>query len=216
MIMAAEEIKTLSQILVEAMRRYDFNVEKLSRLTDISERFLEALIEERFEKLPAVPYARGYIKKIAGLLNLDGEELWEVYLKNRRDIRRSGEKDKLPANRFALSSIFNRSAVIVIVIFILILGYFAVRGGLILSRPEISFSNLEENYTISSEPEINIKGKVKPTDVLTINSNRLYPDSEGNFETLVRLQPGLNTLEFKVRRFLGEEKTITKQIFYAQ
>ena len=56
-------------------------VEKLADLSDIPERYLKALEGGDFKNLPPSPYARGYLMKIALILNVDGELLWQIYKK---------------------------------------------------------------------------------------------------------------------------------------
>lgn len=210
------EMKTLSQLIAESMRRAGLDVERLGRLTGISERFIGALLEEKLNDLPSAPYVRGYLKRISEVLNLNGEEIWRVYLKDRQEIRRSGEKDKLPANRFAASPLLKRPVVIIILLILVLLVYFLLRSGTIFGQTEINFIGLGESYVVSPGSEFVIRGTIEPLASLTMNGTRLYPDEEGYFEVKVQLQPGLNTFEFKVAKFLGEEKTIVKQIFYGQ
>ncbi len=206
--------RRFSQIIVEAMKRYDLNFEKLSRLTNISERYLEALIEERFEALPPAPYVHGYIKKIAKVLELDGDQIWNEFLKYHPQIRRSGEKDRLPSNRFAFNRVFLKPFLIFLVLVFLISVYFILKS-FFYYQPEITFLNLNEGDIITKEPELVIKGKVKLADLLTLNGNRIYPDTQGNFETVVTLQPGLNALEFRAKKILsGKEIVITKKVIY--
>jgi hypothetical protein len=213
--MPKEELKTFSQILIEAMQRYDFNVEKLARLTGISERFLEALINENYKELPSAPYVRGYLREIGKLLSLNGDELWKVYLKGRTEIKSSGEKDKLPSNRFATSSPFwGRSTIIVLLLIIIIAGYLVVRGGSILGQPALEIIKPKQDSLVTNEADFLIQGKTDSFAILTLNGERIYPDKDGNFETKVRLQNGLNTFEFKVKKLLGRERVIVRQIIY--
>lgn len=199
---------------MEAMRRYSFDVEKLSRLTGIPERFINALIEERWGQLPPVPYARGYLRKVSEILNLNSDEIWQNYLKDRREIRRSGRHDRLPANRFALNPLLNRSLVIFAVIIFLLIVYFILLGGSILGNTEIQIFDFSDDYLVWSNPEFVFRGRVAPLAALTINGSSFYPDEEGYFEIPVRLQPGLNNFEFKAKKILGREGKVIKQIFY--
>jgi len=212
--MPKEELKTFSQILVEAMQHYDFNIEKLSRATGISERFLEAFINENFSELPPAPYVRGYLREIGKFLNLNGDELWQIYLKGRNDIKSSGEKDRLPSNRFAFSPFFGRAAIIVFLFLVVVFSYLIVRGGSILGQPSLEIISPKQDFLVTNETDFLIQGKTDTFVILTLNGNRLYPDKDGNFELKVRLQPGLNSFEFKAKRFLGREKVIVRQIVY--
>lgn len=209
------ELKSLAKIIIDAMRYYDLNVDKLSRLTGISERFLDALLEDKFNQLPSAPYVHGYLNKVAKVLNLDGEEIWRIYLKDHRAIRRSGEKDKFPPNRFIYRFWFNRPVVLAAILIIILLLYLFLRINLV-GRPRLYFEQwLNQNYLTASSSKIQIDGRLKPLAVLTINGEQINLDTDGRFEAAIRLNPGLNILNFKVRKFLGKEKLVAvKQIFY--
>ncbi len=104
------ENKNLANLILEALKLKGLNLDKLSQLTGVSERSLALILEERFEKLPSAPYIHGYLLKIAEVLNLDGQKLWQEYLKNNAEIRRSGQEDTLPLNRFAIPKLNKKTS----------------------------------------------------------------------------------------------------------
>ena len=57
---------------------------------------------------------------------------------------------------------------------------------------------------------------MNPNDQLTLNGERLYPDKDGKFEKSIQLQSGFNTLTFSIKKLLGKEYIINKQVFYKQ
>jgi len=208
-----ERRNNLSSLILETLRAKNLSVEKLSQMTGVPERFLNLLIEERFEKLPAAPYVRGYLLKIAQALNLEGNRLWGEYLKDNALIRRSGKKDELPPNRFALSVITVNKKIIAFVGVLLILGIFvAIRLPSILGVPELIVD--VEDDVVTSSSVITLSGTIELKDQLTINGELIYPDSNGAFTKTVTLEPGFNTFVFNAKRFLGKERTAVKQIFY--
>ena len=197
-----ERRNNLSSLILETLRAKNLSVEKLSQMTGVPERFLNLLIEERFEKLPAAPYVRGYLLKIAQALNLEGNRLWGEYLKDNALIRRSGKKDELPPNRFALSVITVNKKIIAFVGVLLILGIFvAIRLPSILGVPELIVD--VEDDVVTSSSVITLSGTIELKDQLTINGELIYPDSNGAFTKTVTLEPGFNTFVFNAKRFLG-------------
>jgi len=206
------ETKNLSTLLIETLRTKNLTVEKLGIMTGISERFLNLLIEENFKKLPAAPYVHGYILKIAEVLNLDGEKLWQEYLKDHNSINRSGENDKMPQNRFITKNL-NKKTLIIIIIITLILIYLIIRLPLILGKPPLALANFA-NETIVTEEKYQITGEINPSDKLTINNEIVFTDEHGKFQKTFKLHPGFNTFEFKVKNILGRETALIKQVFY--
>ncbi len=208
-----QEIKNLSSLILESLRTKGLTVERLSQLSGVSERFLTSLIEGKMEKLPPRPYAHGYLVKVAEALNLDGEKLWADYLKNNEAIRRSGKNDRLPRNRFAVPP-FNKKIAVAALALLIVAVYAAVRLPAFFGKPRLTLTNLEDNRTVVREKNFTIKGKINPPSQLTVNDETIYPDRSGSFEKSLELQPGFNTLTFKIKKFLGEERAVTRQIFY--
>lgn len=203
----------LASLILEALKLRGLTLDKLSQITGVSERSLALILEERFDKLPPEPYVHGYIIKIAEALNLDGQKLWQEYLKNNEEIRRSGQEDILPPNRFAIPRI-NKKIAVGVIAAILILGYLAVRLPAIFGQPEIIIQGMDNNPTVVLEASTTIHGIMNPADELKINGEIIYPDKDGNFQKNVLLQSGFNNIVFQIKKLLGKTYTIDKQIFY--
>ena len=209
-----DENHNLSSILIGAMRAKGLTTEKLSQQTGISERFITPLLEEDLNKLPALPYAHGYVLKIAETLDLDGKEIWETYFRDNELLKSSGDKDRLPENRFALSWL-NKKVLLLAIIILAVAGYFVIRSFFVfdISR-EIKIEGLENDIVVVSEPIFTIRGKVNPDLGLTINQSRIYSDTSGIFEETIKLDPGLNTVTIILEGLLGKKEKIIKQILY--
>ena len=202
-------------MLTEVLQDKNINLAKLSELTGVSERFLEALVEEKFEKFPASPYVRSYLFKIAEVLGIDGQKLWQEYQKNTL-LKKSGINDRLPLNRYQPRPL-NKKIILLTIVLLFIIGYLILRYNLFLGKPELSLrgqlANSPDNF-VFSEPVLKIEGRVKPGDQLMINQEKNYVDENGYFQKDFSLQPGLNVLQFQIKRFLGRETLITKQVLY--
>ena len=181
---------------------------KLSDLTDVPQRFIVSLVDGDFKNLPSEPYIRGYLFKVAGVLDADPNFLWRSFRQS-SEIHSSGSADLLPINRFSLQRISSKKVWIVLVALIL-LGFLGFRVDSILGNPTLEVT-LPETTTSQT---INVTGKLKPVDPLTLDSEVIYPDKSGKFEERIQLESGPNTLEFKVKRYLGREITVVKQVFY--
>ncbi len=181
---------------------------KLSLLTDVPQRFIASLVRGDFNDLPSEPYIRGYLFKIAGVLDADPNFLWRSFRQS-TETRSSGGEDLLPANRFGLRKISSKKVWIALLAIIL-LGFLGLRLNSILGKPTLEVTLPE---TTASQI-ISVTGKVNPDDTLTLNNEVVYPNESGGFEKEVQLESGLNTLEFKVKRRLGRETRVVKQVFY--
>jgi len=205
------EKKIFSEILLGAMKSKGFTVEKLAQATGISDRFIESLLGEEFEKLPSSPYVRGYLMKISETLELNGSQIWEEFLENGKRLRSSGFKDELPGNRFAKKTVEGK-LVIAGVIILVILSYAGFQIQSYFSTPNLDLEGFEDNMIVKSE-KFHVAGKVDPKHQIFLNGEQLYPDDEGMFEKDIYLQSGFNTLNFRIKKFLGREYEIQKQVF---
>src|SRR5579884_2548573 len=59
--------------LRDARRQRGIDLDAAQRATHICRRYLEAIEDERFDLLPAPPYARGFLREYAEYLGLDGD-----------------------------------------------------------------------------------------------------------------------------------------------
>lgn len=150
--------------------------------------------------------------KIGQVLDLDGQNLWKLYHAE-LDLKHSGPLDKLPENRYALRHM-DRRLVIGLVALILLALYVGMNARRFLGQPELTLTNpATETATVSNE-FINLEGRINPRDKLLVNDKELTPNGDGNFEMPYRLEPGLNTITVTVRRILGRETRLVRQVIY--
>lgn len=66
--------------LAAVRKAQDMSLDDLARTTRISARYLEAIEDNRFERLPAAVFVRGYLKEIATTLCIDEAPLIQGYM----------------------------------------------------------------------------------------------------------------------------------------
>lgn len=203
--------KDLKTLLSGTMEMKNLSPEKLAQITNIPERYISALQNMEIDKLPAAPYVRAYLKKIAGVLNLDYDELWTLY-EQELPHKTSGLFDTLPANRFAIQRL-DKKIWFAAFAALLLLVYITLNIN-IFGTPSLEVTSPEEPFINVYESSVVLSGIINPKDKLTINGEEMPSDADGNFETSFNLQPGLNTIELKVKRFLGNETRVIRQVLY--
>ncbi len=209
---AQNSMPHLRDMLLDALEARGLNMQRLAELTDIPERYLAALRDNETKRLPAAPYIRGYLMKIGAVLGIDGKTLWDAY-KTQNPVRTSGVEDRLPINRFAIQN-SNKKFIVLGVILLLGIVYLVWRGNDFLGTPRIDIISPATNDILVTTSPLKLVGQINPRDKLTINGEELVPDASGHFEKEFPLQDGVNTAEFKVKRFLGKETTVVRQIIY--
>lgn len=95
--------------LKEIRKSYGLKIEDVSRATCISSRYLEAIEEGDFSKIPADIYTRGYIRGYANYLGVPLPEAFkefETYLENKRPAENNGRIVKKKTFLQILSGMF--------------------------------------------------------------------------------------------------------------
>lgn len=203
----------LSETLKEILESKGITLEKLSETTGVPKRYLEALISGEYKHLPAAPYTRGYILKIAKAFRLNGEELWETY-RNELSLKISGQNDKLSSNRFALPKKANKKNIIFIIISILVIVYLSFQWRNIFGTPKLEIITPASSEIFVNSNPFKVTGLTDQKNKLIINGEEIVINSTGWFEKDINLQKGPNIIEFEVKKFLGKEIKISKQVIY--
>ena len=204
--------QSVQEIFKEAMEARGLGVDKLAEHINVPPHYIAAILMGQVEKLPAAPYARNYVLKMAEVLNVDGESLWQRY-KREYPLKSSGAEDAFPTNRFAVKSL-NKGVITICVLAVAVVGYLAWQYNELLGSPQIELLSPTEDVTLLSASAITLRGIVDPDDKLEINGEEVMVAQDGNFEKNFSLQSGLNTIEFRVSRLLGKETVERRQVIY--
>ena len=193
------------------IRERGLTLKKLSELSGITLKYLEYLSAGNFEALPSAPYFRGYLEKLGRILDFDYREWWQN-IKEEEIVKTSGTLDQLPKNRFALSS--PGKFIWPGIFLLLVVFYFGARFSKIFGQPQVSVAYPTEAFTNTASQEIVVRGELKDGDKLVINGEAVVMEDDGTWEKNILLEPGLNTIEIKAKKFLGRETRIIRQVLY--
>lgn len=206
--------RSLKSILADQLEAKDTTVEKVIDKTGIPEHYLRAIMANQTDRLPALPYIRAYLLAVADYLELDRNVVLEAY-RTEFSGKMSGSADRLPGNRFALDRRNRKwiwiSALIIAGIFV---AYSVLRSAF-FGAPYFRLVNPPQDAEIFETigPTILLAGTTESNGKLTINGELVPVRSDGSFEFEFPLSPELNTIEFKVERFLGKTLTVIKKVY---
>ncbi len=207
------EHHSLKKFFEERLQSREINLERLAQKTGVAERHIEAILSGDLEKLPAAPYIRGYLMKIAQALDLDVNEVMLTY-RQETSLRTSGAKDVLPSNRFRLTSSTNPRLILFSAggaLALLVFGFFLFR---VLNRPTLRITVPVLPVTTVTERELVIQGSINAGDKIIIGGDEVPTNARGEFSYPYTLEPGLNTIEFVATKILGRETRMTRQVVY--
>ncbi len=202
---------TVGELLHNARLEKKLELSVVEKATKIREKFLVALENNDFDKLPPGTFTKGFIKNYAAFLGLPAEEILAFY-------RRQVNEEKVPVlplegpkiGRFALTpQFFTTSAVgILVVLFFayLVFSYFQFAGSpaLVINSPR--------NNSVVSEEQIEVVGKTDPEATLSVNGQTVAVSENGTFDVKIPLQPGLNILTITATNKFKRQTTMVRSL----
>lgn len=213
---AVEELPSFGEKLKKAREDAELTKEKVAQLLNLPIKYLAYLESGEVEKLPADVFAKGFLRKYAKLLEIDGEVLVADYEKESRIVKhlRSQEHQALPTLRSRKFVITPKTLgwLAGATILFLVVGYFFYQLHFLLSPPSLRVSEPGQTDFVAAGSEILFKGQTEPGAKLTINGQQSYIDKDGNFEQTVNLIQGLNIIKVEATNRFGKSRSETRRI----
>ena len=204
-------MKTIGEIIHASRVDRSLSEQQLSGLTRIDVKYIQALEENDFQKLPSATFTKGFVRNLAQALGKNPDE-WVALL--RRDYQAatiSTTPLSLPRRRakFSLASLFQSQMALLLLGSLVFVIYLGFQYRAVITPPALEVINpLKDAVTISP---ITIEGKTASGTTITINDDlKITPDSSGYFAAKLNFSPGQNEVKVSVtNRF---SRTTTKVI----
>ncbi|MBU3924815.1 helix-turn-helix domain-containing protein [Patescibacteria group bacterium] len=197
---------TLAEKLAEMRKKYNLGMDFISDKTKIPKKYLAYLEEERFDKLPAEVYVKGFLKKIAEFYELDPKSFVLLYEKE-EGIRKNIDKGRFPALNLAKNPTFiitpkKITLFAISIILILFSSFLAYHVSSVFKGPQLIIDSPLDNSVVESAP-ILVSGEVKDSAAqVSINGQIIGLKEDGKISQYVNLSPGLNKITISaVNRF---------------
>lgn len=201
------------EFIAARMRDKGISVKRLAEITGITPAHLENLVRGNFHEMPSVPYFRGYVMRVAKVLDFDGEAWW-AKIKKETSVKNSGPSDELPRNRFIKKDIPKTWWIAGIVVVLLVI-YLIIAFPRIAGKPTLTVTYPPGNPFLTMSTTLTIQGTVQNADLLYLNGEGIViaPDGTWQKEVLIS-QSEPNTFQIVAKKFLGGETDVTEQIIY--
>jgi cytoskeletal protein RodZ len=195
-------MKTLGQVLQTLREKQKLSIEQLARKSFVPQHVLESLENEQFETLPAAALVRGYIQLIAPLLEVSDETLLALY---RRDVQekkldKSAETSRLQRrsslgrwNRPAFLSPSRWFSFVMAGAILIAIGSVTLWQWQQLSQPPKLRVDQPEPFALVKSP-VQVTGKTSPENTVTINTENVSLNPQGEFSQVLQIPPGERTL----------------------
>jgi len=205
--------QTLGERIKRVRHKKRISLSKMEGLTKIRSRYIEAIERGEYQSLPGEIYIKGFLKNIAKVLNMDGDNLIGLYKEETRGKKQKDTIfDRMKDVTEAKFIITPRLIFIFfgIMIIFLIGGYFWYQVSGFAAAPNLSLTKPTEEDITTKSNEIVISGTTDPGTILTINDQAITIDLEGNFNEVIKLKSGVNQIVVSATNKIGKEvvKTI--------
>jgi len=178
-------------------------LEDVSKKTKIKISYLELIEAGKYDKLPSVSYAHGFVRSYTGFLGLPEEEIMAVFRrefdeeKAYRVLPRGFDNNQdIPLSRFKLKQTF----ILIILIFVFFMGFILFSYRYAFLNPPLHINN----YSVSSS-EVTITGNTDSNSTVYINKEAVSVDQSGHFKKTISVFSGKTTIIIKaVNKFLRE------------
>lgn len=197
---------TLAEKLAEMRKKYNLDMDFISDKTKIPQKYLIYLENEKFDKLPAGVYVKGFLKKIAEFYELDQKSFLLLYEKE-EGIRKNIDKGRFPALNLAKNPTFiitpkKITLFAISVMLILFSSFLVYQVSSVFKGPQLIIDSPLDNSVVESAP-ILVSGEVKDSAAqVSINGQIIGLKEDGKISQYVNLSPGLNKITISaVNRF---------------
>ncbi|MBU3924452.1 helix-turn-helix domain-containing protein [Patescibacteria group bacterium] len=197
---------TLAEKLGEMRKKYNLGMDFISAKTKIPQKYLIYLENEKFDKLPAGVYVKGFLKKIAEFYELDQKSFLLLYEKE-EGIRKNIDKGRYPALNLVKNPTFiitpkKITLFAISVMLILFSSFLVYQVSSVFRGPQLIIDSPSDNSVVEGAP-ILVSGEVKdPMASVSINGRIIDLKEGGKISQYVNLSPGLNKITISaVNRF---------------
>ncbi len=208
-------MKTVGEILKKARLEKKLAFEDVEKATKIRKKFLIGLEENSWDKLPSLPYIKGFIRNYSIFLGLKPDEMVAIF---RRHFKEQDKTRLLPTGLtkpldepiFRLTPQIGLTG-IVTALLLLFFGYLFFQYQSYTSPPNLTVIKPLEGEIMNTN-KIEVSGKTDTDAVISVNNEKIALDVNGEFSTNLLLSPGVNSISIQSTSKNGKKKTVTRTI----
>lgn len=208
-------MKTVGEILKRARVEKNLDYEAVEKKTRIRKKFLEALEDNDWSRLPSPNYIKGFIRNYSSYLGLKGDEMVAIFRRQYTDSENAklslpdlSEPLRVPLFKITPQRVVFLSTFLFIFLFIFYLfsQYLAFTGS-----PMLSVTAPKEGE-VFTDPKVVITGTTDKDAQVFINNQKIDINDEGAFKQEIILNPGINQLTIESQSKMGKKSKVTRTI----
>lgn len=203
-------MKTIGEYFKYERHRKKLSFLDIEEKTKIKKDFIQSIENEKWSNLPEYPVVLGFVKSIAGILEIDPDKAAAF-------LRRDYPPKVIPINpKPDVSKEFVWSPkltflVSISVIALLAFAYLTIQYRKFVSPPKLVV-DLPRNEQEVDLPNVLVRGRTDVDAVVTANNQPVIVDSDGNFSFDLEINQQTNEIVIIAKSRSGKETTISRKI----
>ena len=204
--------ETLGEKLRRAREEQGYTLEQVAGQTRIKASNINYLETGQYNKLPGLLFIENYLKTYTNFLQLSWPRVKKMY-ERERIMYKEPEKPGKSARHIkrALNVPKLVYGLLIAMVVMIILAYLGFEISNIVEPPTLQVVNVPDNM-ITNARSVNVVGQTDPEANVFINDQMISVDPSGNFQEVVSLQEGINTMTISAKKKHSKEIVIVKQI----
>lgn len=207
-------MKTIGEYLISARKNKGISIHELSEKTKIRTGFLKALEREKWSELPEFSVVTGFVKSVAGELDMPREQVVALLRRDYPSTRSARSGQVLPRSEikreFRVSpqlTFFFGVALVILVI----AGYLVAQYISFVRPPELRVDSPTEGQIILTR-ELTVSGTTSVNTTVIVNTQPALVAQDGAFATTIEIDENTSKVEVVATSRAGKETRVTRTI----
>lgn len=207
----------VGDVLRKKRKNLGLTLEEVYKNTKIPIRFIKALEEGDYSVFSNKVHAKGFLKNYTKFLNLDVEQIlafwrreYEVYFERLESQKPKKKIFAMGTPRFVVSpAIF--ASLFALLLVVLFFGYLFFQYRTYAAPPELIIASPTDNQVVYDDV-LDVTGKTDLDSQIFLNDQQLVLNQNGSFATSIKLNKGINNLNFRAINKLGRETSASRLV----
>ncbi|MDP3724480.1 MAG: helix-turn-helix domain-containing protein [bacterium] len=207
-------MKTVGETLKEAREAKGLSVEAVAATTRIPVEHILHLEQGEYNKLPAIPFVKGFIRNEAKVFGLPILPLYALYRREVDDAPNRAKVLDTPKPMEKQSVRLTPRSILLVAVIVTVLGFFgylffAYRS--FVGAPLLLVQAPNDEQKVTTET-VTVRGRADPDANVVINGQMVVLSKTGDFVAEIRIEQGITTLTIKAANKRGRESVVVRSV----
>ncbi len=189
--------ESLGEKLSEARREHGIGLDLAAKDLNIAYKYLDALENNALNNLPGPAYLKNFLKRYCEYLHLDFSDCWRLV--EAEKCHQLGPIAKRINQKYFWSGPRLIRGLLISLAVLSVLFFLGIKVKDIFAAPRLEIIQ-PENGLVTEDRRVDIIGRSEPEVELIINNENIFVDDNGEFQTTIDLQKGLNLIKITAKK----------------